>query len=85
MQIRITPDLIHEIAENWEDPRKGEETQEMIEAIVAELKKDYRDYQRRHYNMSDEDAAHWEGLISDVTSREFWDKIDHLLQFRFEY
>lgn len=85
MYINMTPEVINEIAKNWEDPKKAEETQELIEAIVAELKKDYRNYQRKHSYMSDEDAQHWESLISDVTNPEFWYKFDHLLNFGFEF
>jgi len=85
MYINMSPKLIHDIAENWEDPRKGEETQELIEAIVAELKKDYRNFQRKNPRMSEETIAHWESLISDVTELDFWCKFDHLLNFGFEY
>ncbi|MBR4251665.1 MAG: hypothetical protein IKQ15_05155 [Kiritimatiellae bacterium] len=85
MYLNLTPKLINQIANNWEDPRKAEETQELIEAIVAELKKDYRAFQRKHSRISDEDVAHWEDLIADVTNPEFWYKFDHLLNFGFEY
>lgn len=85
MYLNVTPKLINQIANNWEDPRKAEETHELIEAIVAELKKDYRNFQRKHSRISAEDAAHWESLISDVETPEFWYKFDHLLNFGFEY
>ena len=84
MRKNITPNLIHAIAENWEDRRHAEETQEIIEAIVAELKQDYREWQRKH-RMTPEAQAHWEGLIADVQDRMFWEKIDHLLDFYFDY
>lgn len=85
MKMNMNPNLIQKIVENWDDSRKGAEIQELIEAIVAELKKDYRDYQRKHYRMSSEDVAFWESLIADATDKSFWEKIDYLLNFHFEY
>ena len=84
MRKNVTPSLIHAISENWENRRRAEETQELIEAIVAELKQDYREWQRNH-RMTSEAQAHWEGLIADVQDQAFWDKLDHLLQFSFDY
>ena len=57
----------------------------MIEAIVTELKKDFREYQRKHSRISDETVSHWEGLICYEQNRDFWDKFDHLLHFGFEF
>ena len=85
MKVNCDRKLIRYISENWDDDRKGQEVQEMLEAIVAELKKDFREYQRRHSRISDEAIAHWEGLICDVQNRDFWDKFDHLLDFGFEF
>ena len=84
MRKNVTPSLIHAISENWEDRRRAEETQELFEAIVAKLKQDYRAWQRGH-RMTSEAQAHWEGLIADVQDQMFWDKMDHLLQFSFDY
>lgn len=57
MRKNVTPSLIHAISENWEDRRRAEETQELIEAIVAKLKQDYRAWQRGH-RMTSEAQAH---------------------------
>ena len=84
MTKNVTPNLIHAIVENWDDSRKGEETQEIVEAIVAELKQDYRSWQRKH-RMTPEAQAYWEGLIADVQNQDFWDKMDHLLHFSFDF
>ncbi len=85
MKINCDGKLIRYISENWDDDRKGQEVQEMVEAIVAELKKDYRDYQRKHSRISEETEAYWESLFCNVQSRDFWDKFDHLLHFNFEF
>lgn len=84
MRKNVTPSLIHSISENWEDRRRAEETQELIEAIVAELKQDYRAWQRKN-RLTPDAQAHWEGLIADVQNQDFWDKMDHLLNFSFDY
>lgn len=85
MRKNIDPRLIRWISENWEDSRNAEEVQEIVEAIVAELKQDYREYQRKHSRISDEACAHWEGLICDVQDQVFWNKMDHLLDFSFDF
>lgn len=85
MKINCDAKLIRFIAENWEDPRKGQKVQDMIEAIVAELKKDFRVYQRKHSRISSKAIAHWEGLICEVQNPDFWYKMEHLLAFGFEY
>lgn len=84
MKKNVTPSLIHAISENWEDRRRAEETQELIEAIVAELKQDYRAWQRKN-RLTPDAEAYWEGLIADVQNQDFWDKMDHLLNFSFDY
>ena len=84
MTKNVTLNLIHAIVENWDDSRKGDETQEIVEAIVAELKQDYRAWLRKH-RMNPEAQAYWEGLIADVQNQDFWDKMDHLLNFSFDY
>lgn len=72
------------IVDNWEDRTRAQEVQDMLEAIVVELKSDLRDFERRH-RMTDEECAHWESLIADVPTREFWEKIDHMLDFSFDF
>lgn len=72
------------IVDNWEDRTRAQEVQDMLEAIVVELKSDLRDFERRH-RMTDEERAHWESLIADVPTREFWEKIDHMLDFSFDF
>lgn len=73
------------LIKNWNDPKMGPKVQDMVEAIVAELKKDYREYQRKHPRMSDEAVAHWEGLICDVQDLCFWEKVEHMWNFNFEF
>ncbi len=63
---------------------RAQEVQDMLEAIVVELKSDLRDFERRH-RMTDEDRAHWGALIADVPTREFWEKMDHMLDFSFDF
>jgi len=84
MKQKINSSLVGFILENWDDNRKGEEVQEIIEAIVAGIKQDYRDYQRKH-RCTPEDEALWEGLICDVQSLEFWEKFDYMNSFEFDY
>lgn len=83
MKKNINPNMIQWISQNWEDRRNAEEVQEMIEAIVAGLKQDYRAWQRSHRDPNGQ--AHWESLIADVQDQMFWDKMDHLLHFTFDY
>ena len=85
MKISCDARLARFISENWEDSRKSQEVNEMIEAIVAELKNDYRNYQRKHSRISDEAIAFWEGLICDVQNRSFWDKMDYMLGFNYNF
>ena len=85
MKINCDAKFATYLVENWNDPQKGQKVQEMVEAIVSELKKDYREYQRKHSRMSDESVAHWEGLICDVQDLCFWEKIEHIMHFYFEF
>ena len=84
MKKRVDSGLVEYILRNWDDNRNGEEVQEIIEAIVAEIKQDYRDYQRRRGSNA-EGEAFYEGLICDVQSQEFWDKLDYMYGFEFDY
>ena len=83
MKKRVDSSLVEFILKNWNDSYRGEEVQEIIEAIVAELKQDYRDYCRRESNPEVE--ACFEGLICDVQTIEFWMKFDYLSRFNFDY
>ena len=85
MKINCDAKLVRYISENWNDKRKSQEVQEMVEAIVAELKNDFRNYQRKHSRISDEDITFWEGLICDVQGQSFWDKMDYMLGFNFDF
>lgn len=85
MKINCDAKLVRYISENWNDKRKSQEVQEMVEAIVAELKNDFRNYQRKHSRISDEDITFWEGLICDVQDQSFWDKMDYMLGFNFDF
>ena len=82
MNINITPSFIEKIVKNWED----DETPEIIEAIVAELKRDRRkaclNCSRRR---AEEIQSHFDELIGQVQNEEFWGQMDHLLHFGFEY
>ena len=82
MKIHVSQSFIEKVVQRWED----EETSEIIEAIVAELKKDCRKEclycsQRRR----EEIQSHYDGLIVQVQNEEFWVQMDHLLHFNFEY
>ena len=83
MKKSIRPDMIEWISRNWEDRRKAGEVQELVEAIVAELKQDYRAWQRSHRDPQGQ--AFWESLIADVQDKMFWDKMSLLLHFSFDY
>jgi len=84
MRKKVDSYLINYFANKWESPRDAQEIQEISEAIVAEIKQDYRDHQRRH-GRSPEAEAFFEGLICDVQSPEFWQKLDYILGFEFDY
>ena len=82
MRINVTPSFISKLVKNWDN----EDTQEMIEAIVAELKKDCREDLRHCYGSKrDELEGWWEDLIGQVQNEDFWCQMDHLLNFYFEY
>ena len=84
MKKRVDTRLVDYIVDNWDDNRNGEEVQELVEAIVAELKQDYRNWQRTHRSNADAEAF-WEGLICDVQSLEFWEKFQYMSSFEFDY
>ena len=84
MRKKVDSYLINHLASKWEAPREAEEIQEIVEAIVAEIKQDYRSYQRSH-GRNPEAEAFFEGLISDVQSPDFWQKMDYMLGFGFDY
>lgn len=84
MRKTVTPSMIEWIRKNWEDRRNAGEVQELVEAIAAELKHEYRAFQRSH-RATPEAQVHWECLIADVQDQMFWDKMDHLLHFSFDY
>ena len=42
MRKKVDSSLINYFASKWESPRDAEEIQEISEAIVAEIKQDYR-------------------------------------------
>ena len=84
MKKRVDSNLIDFILKNWDNPRYGEEVHEIVEAIVAEIKQDYREQQRRH-GRNAEAEAFFESLIGEVQSPDFWDKIAYMLGFEFDY
>ena len=84
MKKYIRPDMVEWISRNWEDRRNAEQVHELVEAIVAELKQDYRAWQRRN-RLTPDAQAYWEGIIADVQTQDFWDKMDHLLHFSFDF
>ena len=82
MNINVDPRFISHVAKNWED----RDTQEMIEAMVAELKKDCREALLHYSGRSAEEVqAYWENLMGQVQSEDFWCQVDHLLHFHFDY
>ena len=81
MKIDVTPRFIAKLVKEWE----SEDTQEMVEAIVAELKKDCREALRRSYGHRDEVQAWYDGMIGQAQNQEFWEQVDHILNFSFEY
>lgn len=82
MTKHIRPDMIEYIARYWEDRRKASEVQELVEAIVSELKQKCREAQRRGRR---DDVAFFESLIADAGDQMFWEKMDLLLHFSFDY
>ena len=82
MRIEVNPSFIHKVVSNWDD----EDTQEMIEAIVSELKIDCRE-ELRHCSgrKAQEWQAWYEELMGQVQNEDFWEQMDHLLGFNFEY
>lgn len=84
MRKKVDSSLINYLGSKWDSPREAEEVQEIVEAIVAEIKQDYRSYQRSH-GRNPEAEAFFEGLICDVQSPDFWQKLDYMLGFEFDY
>ena len=78
----INPSMIEWISKNWNDRYHAGEVQEIVEAIVAELKQDCREAQRRFRR---DDAAMLESLIEDVKTEMFWNKMEILRDYRFDY
>ena len=78
----IKPDLIEWISRNWEDRHKAGQVQELVEAIVAELKQECREAQRKCRR---EEVALWESLAADAQDQMFWDKLATLLHFSFDF
>ncbi len=84
MKKNIDPGLIEYIDENWDNERNAQEVQDIIAAIVAQLNNECRDWQRRH-GQDDECQAFFDGLIAEVQGPEFWQKLDHMVHFSFDY
>ena len=84
MKKYIDNELVQFIRRYREDEDKAQEVQDIIEAIVAEIKKDYRQCERSN-GYREEDQIMFEGLISDVQTPEFWDKLDYVMNFFFDY
>ena len=84
MKQKVNGKLVEFIVTNWDDNRNGEEVQEIIEAIVAEIKQDWRECQRRR-GRNDATDAFFEGLIDAVQTQEFWDNFDYMSSFEFDY
>ena len=84
MKKSINASLVKFIIENFDDRQKADEVQELIEAIVAEIKQDYRECRRRRGD-DKETEVFFEGLICDVQTHEFWEKFDYMNRFEFDY
>ena len=82
MRIDVDPQFVNHVAKNW----SNEQTQEMIEAMVCELKKDCREV-CRHYSSdeAEEILRHYSELEGQVQNEEFWHQMDHLLHFGFDF
>lgn len=74
--MKITTSLVKDIANEFDD----QETQELIQAMVVELRRDLRK------NAYGKDNAHLvESLIDQIQSPDFWTHVDMLINnFTFE-
>ena len=65
----------------WDD----EETQEIVEALVAEIKKENREWARKHSYGSDEERQYREDLLDSLHDRGFWFKFALLSDWEFDF
>ena len=77
-QIRITPSVVANICEHFDE----QETQDLLEAMLVELKQDLRkQVHRRRF-----DDCTLEMLIANVQDRSFWDQLNLLTNyFNFDF
>ena len=77
-QIKITPFFVEKICETFDK----QETQDLLEAMVVELKQDLRkQVHRRRY---DDEVV--ETLIANVLDVSFWEQLDLVLNnFSFDF
>ena len=77
-QIKITPSIVEKICETFDK----QETQDLLEAMVVELKQDLRkQVHRRRY---DDEVV--ETLIANVQDVSFWEQLDLVLNnFSFDF
>ena len=83
-QLHVDKKLIEYISKNWDDRKNAQEVSDIIQAIVTELKKDYRK-ESRSYSFQQEDDIHYQGLIDEVQTKMFWDNMAHMLNFYFDF
>jgi hypothetical protein len=77
-QMKITPSVIAQICESFET----QETQDLLEAMVVELKQDLR--KQLHRRRYDDEIV--ETLIANVQDVSFWEQLDLLLNnFSFDF
>ena len=75
--MKVTPTLITDIAKHFDD----QGTQDLLEAMKAELKKDLR---RSNLQGADYDGA--SELIDNIDNQNFWCNLDWLLNnFTFDF
>ena len=77
-QIKITPSFVEKICETFDK----QETQDLLEAMVVELKQDLR--KQLHRRRYDDEIV--ETLIANVQDVSFWEQLDLLLNnFSFDF
>lgn len=81
MRKHVNERFAWDVVNNWDD----EETQEMIEALEAEIKRENRDWARKHSYGSDEERGYREEVPGALHDRSFWFKFALLSDWEFEF
>ena len=72
MSIRVDSQFVHDVVRHWGDPK----TNAFIDSMRVEMR---RDLKRSNRNM----IPILESLIEELSSEEFWVKMDYIYNFRF--